>query len=67
MSVNFKIKDVSKAEAYCLKYIGPKKFHLHNKIGGQGWIIYRPFTNEPTLTVHDEKRALMAILAIGDQ
>lgn len=21
----------------CEKYIGPRKFHLHNRIGGEGW------------------------------
>jgi hypothetical protein len=33
----------------CEKYIGPRKFYLHNRIGGEGWDLrvgsrYRRFT-----------------------
>ena len=33
----------------CEKYIGPRKFYLHNRIGGEGWDVradsrYRLFT-----------------------
>lgn len=67
MSVSIKIKNIQAAEAYCLKYIGPRMFYLHDKIGGQGWVINRPFRHDSTLTIQDEKRALLAILALSDQ
>jgi hypothetical protein len=34
----------------CEKYIGPRKFYLHNRIGGEGWDI-RPASRYRLATV----------------
>lgn len=67
MSVSIKIKDYRAAEAYCLKHIGPRMFYLHNKIGGQGWVINHHLLTDTTLIIEDEKRALLAALTLSDQ
>jgi hypothetical protein len=60
-----KIANPRTAESYCVKHIGPKLFYLHNKIGGQGWIIKRDGSRH-TLTIEDEKKAIFAILQLSD-
>lgn len=66
MSMSLKIKNYKIAEAYCLKHIGPRMFYLHNKIGGSGWIIDKPASIDSTLIIEDDKKALIAALALSE-
>jgi hypothetical protein len=60
-----KINDPRVVEAYCVKNIGPRLFYIHNRIGGEGWIIKKQGLDH-TLTIADEKKALFAILQLSD-
>jgi hypothetical protein len=60
-----KINDPRTAEAYCVKNIGPRLFYIHNRIGGEGWIIKKQGMGH-TLTIVDEKKAIFAILQLSD-
>lgn len=62
----FKISTVSIGEAWCLKNIGPRLYYLHNKIGGVGWRIVRN-NNKVSLSIDDDKKALLAILTLSGQ
>lgn len=66
MATSIKIKNSKIAEAYCLKHIGPRMFYLHNKIGGSGWIIDKPASIDSTLTIEDDKKALIAVLTLSE-
>lgn len=66
MTATFKIRNAKIAEAYCLKNIGPRMFYLHNKIGGSGWVINKPASIDSTLTIEDDKKALIAVLTLSD-
>jgi hypothetical protein len=65
MAVTIKIKNYQMAEAYCLKHIGPRLFYIHNKVGGQGWIIKR-IESGYSLTIEDKGKSLFAILQLSD-
>ena len=64
--VEFKIPVTRFAEAWCLKYIGPRLYYIHNKIGGEGWQI-KSKNRELFLAIEDDKKALMAMMTIGDK
>jgi hypothetical protein len=59
-----KIVSIGQTEAWCMKYIGPRQFYLHNKIGGTGWLIIRN-GNGAILKVEDRNQYLMALLKFG--
>ena len=59
-----KINSIGHTEAWCMKYIGPRLFYIHNKIGGPGWMIIRE-NGETILRVEDEKKYLLALLKFG--
>jgi hypothetical protein len=40
-------------------------FYIHNRVGGEGWIIKKQDLGY-TLTIHDDKKALFAILQLSD-
>ena len=61
----FKIKDVNQTVNWCSKFISPRGYVLHNRIGGKGWRI--DTAGKSILTIEDEKKALLAILKFGDQ
>lgn len=64
----FKIKNRSSAEAWCLKHLGPRLYYLHNKIGGEGWRIMKSQKSpDILLCIEDDKKALMAILTLSDE
>ena len=64
----FKVSRTTSAEAWCLKHIGPRLYYLHNKIGGEGWRIIRDYKDSGVLLcIEDDKKALMAMLALGGQ
>ena len=57
--------DIREVEAWCLRFIGPRMYYLPKKIGGQGWSIVRQFSPTPTVTIENDKQALMAMLKFG--
>jgi hypothetical protein len=61
----FKIKDQRGVEAWCMQFIGPRIFYLHDKIGGQGWCIKMSRKTYPTIIIEDDKHALMAMIKFG--
>lgn len=52
-------------ESWCLKNIGPRLFYIHNKRGGQGWMITRIPNGSWLFELENEKMMTMAILTIG--
>lgn len=64
--VTIKIKNIIDAESWCIKHIGVRLYFIHTKFGGREWEI-RKNNGHHTLTIHDEKKALLAILKFGDQ
>lgn len=66
----FKVNNYNVAVEYCSKNIGPRRYWLHNKLGGEGWSITRTYYDNKTparLTIEDEKKALLAMLALSDR
>lgn len=61
----FKINKPREVEAWCLRYIGPRMFYLHNKIGGQGWVIKHPQSANARIIIEDDNHALMAMIKFG--
>jgi hypothetical protein len=60
----FKITDLRETEDWCMRFIGPRMYYLHNRIGGQGWTIKKQ-QSSPTVTIEDDKQALIAMLKFG--
>lgn len=54
----------SDAERWCLTYIGPRRYYLHNAIGGEGWKISQQNV-DTMLSINDDKKALMAMLTLS--
>lgn len=57
--------NVTEVEAWCMHFIGPRLYYLPRQIGGQGWLIKRQTSPNPTVAIEDDKRALMAIIKFG--
>lgn len=64
--LEFKIPVSRFAESWCLKNIGPRQYYIHNKVGGDGWRIMMK-DRELFLCIEDDKKALMAMLALSDK
>ena len=47
----------------CVEYVGPQKFYLHNRIGGDGWDV-RPFGGNTLARFDDPKMATFIRLKI---
>lgn len=47
---------------WCRNNISEQKYYLHNKCGGDGWVL----EGFSTITIRDEKKALMMILSCLD-
>jgi hypothetical protein len=62
---SFKIKNSQQVEAWCMKFVGPRMFYLHNSCGGEGWMIKRDKSGQ-TLFVEDEKKFLLALIKFSD-
>jgi hypothetical protein len=75
--INLKGKVITNTADWCAKFISPRKYWLHNRMGGEGWYIewedklVLTIEDEKTailvLTIEDEKTAILAILKFGDQ
>ena len=64
--IEFKVSSVGKAEAWCMKHIGPRLYYIHDRMGGQGWRIMRR-RGEVLLCLEDDKQATMAMLTLSGQ
>jgi hypothetical protein len=63
--IEFKVPNIGKAEAWCMKHIGPRLYYIHDRIGGEGWRIMRKRdTSEMLLCLEDDKKATMAMLML---
>lgn len=58
------IANIGQTEAWCMKYISPRHFYLHNKIGGPGWLIIKN-GSRAILRVEDRNQYLMALIKFG--
>jgi hypothetical protein len=47
VEINCLFTDLAKL---CEKYVGPRKFYIHNRIGGEGWDV-RPASRYHTNTI----------------
>lgn len=61
--IEFKVPNIRETEAWCLKYIGPRLYYIHNNIGGQGWRIMSKH-GTILLCLEDDKKATMAALTL---
>jgi hypothetical protein len=61
--IEFKVPSVGKAEAWCMKHVGPRLYYLHDRMGGEGWRIMRK-GGRVLLCLEDDKKASMAALML---
>jgi hypothetical protein len=61
--IEFKVPDVGKAEAWCMKHVGPRLYYIHDRMGGEGWRIMRK-GDRVLLCLEDDKTASMAALML---
>lgn len=62
LEFDYKKYTVTEIEEFCVKRIGPRKFYLHTKFGGEGWNISRPKTNRIIVEVQNEQIATLLAL-----
>ena len=62
--IEFKVPNVGKAEAWCMKHIGPRLYYIHDRIGGEGWRIMRK-SDGVLLCLEDDRQATMAMLTLS--
>lgn len=62
--LEFEINEIRYVEAWCMQYIGPRMYYIHNSIGGEGWRIKRQ-GNKSLVAIEDDNHALMAMLKFG--
>ena len=62
--IEFKVPNVGKAEAWCMKHIGPRLYYIHDRIGGEGWRIIRK-GDGVLLCLEDDRQATMAMLTLS--
>jgi hypothetical protein len=61
--IEFKVPSVGKAEAWCMKHIGPRLYYIHDRMGGEGWRIMRK-GDRVLLCLEDDMKATMAMLTL---
>ena len=64
--IEFKVPNIGKAEAWCMKHIGPRLYYIHDRIGGEGWRIMRK-GDGVLLCLENDKQATMAMLTLSGQ
>ena len=64
--IEFKVPSVCKADAWCMKHVGPRLYYIHDRIGGEGWRIMRR-QDAVLLCLEDDKQATMAMLTLSGQ
>ena len=65
-------RSINHVEAWCLKNIGPRLFHLHTSRGGEGWRIKKSIDSitQPAhwiFELEDGRMMTMALLVLGDK
>jgi hypothetical protein len=63
VEINISNDIVAKVQAYLEKNVSPRRYYLHNQIGGQNWAI-KTIAGENILCVNDEQLATYIALAI---
>jgi hypothetical protein len=58
------ISNIAQTELWCMKHIGPRRFYIHNKIGGSGWTIFKQGP-KAILRVEDRNQYLIALIKFG--
>ena len=61
--IEFKVPSVGKAEAWCMKHVGPRLYYIHDRMGGHGWRIMRK-GDRVLLCLEDDNKASMAALML---
>lgn len=58
-AVSIRVKNLKQIETYCSGNISPRRYYLHNALGGEGWRIFRKdgywnleINNEKDITSH---------------
>jgi hypothetical protein len=64
--IEFKVPNAAKAEAWCIKNVGPRLYYIHNKIGGNGWHIRNSKSSEVLLCLDDDKKATLSMLTLSN-
>jgi hypothetical protein len=64
MTADIEISNIGQTEVWCMKYIGPRLFYIHNQIGGPGWTILKQ-GSKAVLRVEDRNQYLLALLQFG--
>ena len=62
--IEFKVPNISKAEAWCMKHVGPRLYYIHDRMGGEGWRIMRK-GDGVLLCLEDDRQATMAMLTLS--
>jgi hypothetical protein len=67
-----KVDKIPIVEAWCLKNVGPRLFHLHTSRGGQGWLIKKSGSSLTSpapwiFELEDGRQMTMALLVLGDK
>jgi hypothetical protein len=64
--VKIKTSNISIVEAWCMKHVGPRSFWIHNKRGGQGWMIIKGFDSISwDFVLEDPKKMTQAMLTLS--
>ena len=61
----FTVSNPREVEHWCMQFVGPRMYYLHNKIGGQGWTIKQQQSMHATVKIEDDKQALLAMIKFG--
>jgi hypothetical protein len=61
--IEFKVPSIGKAEAWCMKHIGPRLYYIHDRMGGDGWRIMRK-GDRVLLCLEDDIKATIAMLML---
>jgi hypothetical protein len=61
--IEFKVPSIGKAEAWCIKHVGPRLYYIHDRMGGDGWRIMRK-GGRVLLCLEDDNKASMAALML---
>lgn len=51
---------------WCKKFVGPQKYWIHNKIGGDDWFLIKS-ERSWKLRINDDKKGLLAILKFSER
>jgi hypothetical protein len=52
---------------WCGKCIGPQKYYIHNRIGGEKWEARNTLPGGWKLYLKEDKMAVLALLKFGDK